>query len=330
MKRLLLLFFLFPSSLLAQWEYRGTIGKDLKIWMRLEAYADTAFGAYFYVDHGEEIKLYGNRKEGNYKLLEVNKDGKVTATLEFKEVDPYIRFEGTWKPVNKKKKPLPIKLFMLPPNVSVAGSPPEPIYFRKDSIIERNKKERYTINAYYPQFAFEDGYGYAQFNALIKSYVKGHVESVVDGFGLPDFELRADMNNELWMDYIIADTMGFVSVEFSNYIYYMGAAHGLPYTVPQIYSGRLHRMIELRDLFKPGTKYLEVLSNICIPAILDSLRARMRERYLADKDTTGLAQAVAAVDSNYRSWVENGAAPEEVNYNAFVPTRDGLWIIFDL
>jgi hypothetical protein len=133
----------------------------------------------------------------------------------------------------------------------------------------------------------------------------------------------------MFLSYVIYDTMGFISVEYSQYIYYLGAAHGFPATIAKIYSGRLHRWITLADLFKPKAKYLEALSKICIPAVLDSLRSRVRESYAADPDTNGLAKALSDIEPSYRDWVENGAAPREMNYGSFVPAKEGLWIIFD-
>lgn len=324
---------LIPVLSLAQWEYHGTIGKDLKIWMRLETYADTAFGGYFYTSSGEEIKLYGNGNDDKgYSLKEVNSDGKVTAILTFKKTTRYDTYEGTWKPIDKKKKKLPIKIFMLPPNVSIAGAPADPIYFKTDSIKYLSKKDRYDITAYYPQFTFEDGYGRAQFNALTAAFARTEAHRFLNEFkasGEDMSMINSSTKSEMFLSYMIYDTMGFVSVEFSEYIYYLGAAHGFPATISKIYSGRLHRWVTLADIFKPNTKYLEALSAICIPAVLDSLRSRTRESYAANPDTIGLAAALADIEPSYREWVENGAAPEEKNYRSFVPTKEGLWIIFD-
>lgn len=324
---------LLPVLSLAQWEYRGTIGKDLKIWMRLETYADTAFGGYFYTSNGAEIKLYGNGNDDKgYSLKEVNSDGKVTAILTLKKTTRYDTYEGTWKPIDKKKKKLPIEIFMLPPNVSIAGAPADPIYFKTDSIKYVSKKDRYDITAYYPQFTFENGYGRAQFNALTAAFARSEAKRFQDEYTNPNVDtsmMDSDMKSEMFLSYMIYDTMGFVSVEFSEYIYFIGAAHGFPLTISKIYSGRLHRWITLADIFKPNAKYLEALSKICIPAVMDSLRWRVRERYDPISDTNGFAAALADIETSYRDWVENGAAPQEKNYRKFVPTKEGLWIIFD-
>jgi hypothetical protein len=332
MKTLLLFLAFLPAFAVAQWDYHGTIGKDLKIWMRLETYADTAFGGYFYTSSGEEIKLYGKQKGEHYKLKEVNKDGKVTAIIEFKEVEPYIRYEGTWTPVDKKKKKLPLKIFMLPPNISMAGAPADPIHFKTDTIKYASTKDRYEITAYYPQFTFEDGYGIAQFNALTAAFARAEAERFLGEFKASDEDrsmIDSSINSEMFLSYMIYDTMGFVSVEFNQYIYYLGAAHGFPATISKSYSGRLHRWVTLADLFKTKANYLEALSKICIPAVMDSLRSRVRESYAANPDTNGLAKALSDIEPSYRDWVENGAAPREKNYRSFVPTKEGLWIIFD-
>ncbi|HEY6170804.1 MAG TPA: DUF3298 domain-containing protein [Candidatus Kapabacteria bacterium] len=334
MKTLLLFLVFLPAFSLAQWEYRGTIGKDIKIWMRLETYADTAFGAYFYTSSGKEIKLYGNGNDDKgYSLKEVNDDGKVTAILTLKKTIRYDTYEGSWKPVDKKKKPLLIKIFMLLPNVTIAGSPPEPIYFKTDTIAFASKKDRYDISVLYPQFTFDDNsYGRAQFNALTAAFARTEAERFHNEFTNSDADFSlvdSSIKSQMDLTYMILDTMGFISVEFSEYIYYLGAAHGFPATISKIYSGRLHRWVTLADLFKPNTQYLEALSAICIPAVLDSLRSRTRENYAANPDTVGLAAALAEIEPSYRDWVENGAAPAEKNYRSFVPTKEGVWIIFD-
>jgi hypothetical protein len=333
MKRLL--FFsivLFPLVVSAQWEYRGAIGNDLKIWMRLETYADTAFGAYFYSSNGEEIKLYGNRKNRSYKLREVNKDGKVTARLEFKEVDPYIRNEGTWIPVDKKKKKLPIKMFMLPPNISVAGSGPEPLYIFTDSIKRSSKQYRYEIGAYFPQFRFEDGYGMAQFNALTASFVRTEVENFANEFKDPGTDMPwvdKSMKSEMSLNYAILDTPGFISVEFKQYMYHLGAAHPFEATKTKTYSGRLHRWINLVDLFRPSDNYIGVLSRKCQDTIIHILRERARAGYIENNDTVDMKRKLAEIDTAYAEWIETGAGPKEKNFRSFTTSQEGIRIYFD-
>lgn len=334
MKKILLLLLLLPVVSSAQWEYRGTIGKDLKIWMRLETYADTAFGAYFYANHGKEIKLYGNGNyDKGYSLKEVNEDGKVTAILTLKKTARYDTYEGTWKPVNNKKKPLPIKIVILPPNVSLAGSPPEAIYFQKDSIVKKQKTkiDSFDIVARYPQFTFEDGYGRAQFNALMASFAHDEVQQWVKRFQQAETESQKygdGAYSDYDMDYIITDTLGYISVVFERYFHESGTAHHNWEVMTRTYSGRLHRWVDLGDLFRPSSNYVGVLSRKCEDTIIHELRERARADYRENHDTADMKRKLAEIDTLYSESIERGAGPRKDNFRNFATSKDGIHIYF--
>ncbi len=97
-------------------------------------------------------------------------------------------------------------------------------------------------------------------------------------------------------------TDALVSVRFNISSYYAGAAHPFPYTLTLNIDLRSNRVLELADLFQPGSDYLERISQI-------SLRELEKTGMMDNPD------GAAAREENFARWVINPA---------------GLTIIFDV
>jgi hypothetical protein len=100
-----------------------------------------------------------------------------------------------------------------------------------------------------------------------------------------------------------------ISVEFDVGTYYRGAAH--PNSNAQVLNVDVKnaRTLRLADLFKPGARYLQVLSGFAIK----------------DLKRQSKAQDGVLEDSS----IETGAGPSLRNYQNWTITKKGLGITFD-
>lgn len=81
----------------------------------------------------------------------------------------------------------------------------------------------------------------------------------------------------------------YVSIYFQISLYNSGAAHPLPYSETLTYDVGNQRVLQLGDLFQPGSDYLTVLSEKSIAS-------------LHSQDITGGEEGAAPVENNYRNW----------------------------
>jgi hypothetical protein len=93
-----------------------------------------------------------------------------------------------------------------------------------------------------------------------------------------------------------------ISLLYTVYVYYAGAAHPNSYSVTFTYDLAKKQMLVLRDLFKPGADYLDPISAYC---------------------TTELKKTLAD------AFLEDGASPKEDNYKNWMLQLDGLQFQFD-
>ncbi len=94
---------------------------------------------------------------------------------------------------------------------------------------------------------------------------------------------------------------GLVSIQFTMSEYHAGAAHPLPYTLVLNYDFEQGRVLELSDLFQPGSDHLALVS----------------EKSLEQLEDAGVMDA------------PDGAAPLEDNYRNWNLRENGLVVTFD-
>ncbi|MFC1656250.1 RsiV family protein [Patescibacteria group bacterium] len=168
--------------------------------------------------------------------------------------------------------------------------------------------EHYTIYVVYPETI-----GATKLNQVIED----HVQETIDFFKaeveetLPYLEDLEDIGkSSLYITYEIHTlSTKLASIQFGNSHYSAGAAHPNFYTSVLNYDMQENKEIELVDLFVEDSEYLVTLSDYVIPELADQM--------MIDFEYTDL------------EWITQGAAPEEVNYSAFVFNTDGLWFTFD-
>lgn len=135
-------------------------------------------------------------------------------------------------------------------------------------------------------------------NDEIKTFIENASEPSNAEFG--DSQLIIEYETHRWDD----TRTTFV---FEVYYYMAGAAHGNSHAITRTYNLTTGDVIRLSDLFKPGSDYLDRLSQL---SRRELSKGQLGEMY--DQD-----------------WVEEGTAPLAENFERFVPTPSGLMIIFD-
>jgi hypothetical protein len=169
--------------------------------------------------------------------------------------------------------------------------------------------EFYVIDVTYPVISGAD-----KLNQEIEDNVQGSIDffKIEVEENMPYFE---EMEGEfgkssLYVTYEI-HTLNpkLASIQFGNSDYTAGAAHPAFYTSVLNYDIKENKEIEISDLFIEDSDYLTILS--------DSIIQKLSEQMLADFE-------YADTD-----WIESGAAPEEIDYAAFVFDADGLFFTFD-
>lgn len=104
---------------------------------------------------------------------------------------------------------------------------------------------------------------------------------------------------------------GIYSVGLGNYTYYQGAAHPNTQTYALNFNLNDGSPVSLSDLFIKGSDYAKLLSEYCI-SDLKKQWAKMEIGNDYDKE-----------------WLEKGAGPEDVNFEDFNISANGLLITFD-
>jgi hypothetical protein len=102
-----------------------------------------------------------------------------------------------------------------------------------------------------------------------------------------------------------------ISVVFTISSYYQGAAHPNSYSEVINYDLKNGKSLKLSDIFKPGAKYLQALSNYCVADLKKQSKEKGADGMLDD------------------SSINAGAGPKNDNYRRWSITRQGLGINFD-
>jgi hypothetical protein len=102
-----------------------------------------------------------------------------------------------------------------------------------------------------------------------------------------------------------------ISVEFDIGGYYAGAAHPNSYTEVLNFDLKNGKALRLADLFKPGAKYLQVVSTYSINDLKAQAKSKGPDSMLSD-DT-----------------IRSGAGPDPKNFKSWTITRKGLSLTFD-
>ncbi|HEX6729887.1 MAG TPA: RsiV family protein [Pyrinomonadaceae bacterium] len=295
--------------------FKGSIGITLDLKMKLVRTSDQLTGNYFYQKVGTKIDLKGAiDQDGNVLIQEFDPTGKQTGL-----------FKGLWSSNNETGL------------ISIAGNwskPPgekgddkktafsvheEPIFFTGNveivskQIKESNKKLMYEVAAYYPQITGSSNPNAEKLNQVLSALVTRKVAEFRKEMS-PKKDEEPRPENSMGSDINIAYTVNLAqddltSIEFDIGSYYQGAAHPNSYSEVVNYDLKNGKQLKLADLFKPGAKYLQTISQYCI----DDLKKQSKAK-------GGLLE-----DSS----INSGASPTTKNYQSWTITKKGLGINFD-
>jgi hypothetical protein len=298
--------------------FKGSIGNALDLQMKLVREGEQLSGNYFYQKVGTKIDLRGSiDKDGNVTLEEFDPAGKQTGVFKgvWKQAgDGAVEIKGDWTKPNSEKK-------------TAFSLLQEPIEFSNGAEIvakqirEKNKKLKYEVSAAYPQLIGVTDPNYDKFNQTVRNLISRKVS---------DFkkEMTPSAEDELAPDEnpVIDDSLGsditvnyelalakddLIAIQFTVSSYSAGAAHPNSYTEVVNFDLKNGKLLKLADLFLPGSKYLETLSNFCIQELKKQAKAQ---------------GDYAAMDDD---WIKRGAGAELTNYDNWTITKKGLGITFD-
>ena len=295
--------------------FTGSIGSTLDLQMKLVREGDKLTGSYFYQKVGTRITLRGTvDKDGNLALDEFDPSGKQTGVFKglwsVDAQDGLIKLAGNWsKPPGEKGDD----------KRTAFSVREEPINFSTDvdivakSVKENNKKLMYEIDAQYPQITGGNNPNLEKFNQLARTTVLKIVSGFKKDMAPEEGEEprpEGSMGSDLGIGYTINLAQDdLVSVQFDIGSYYQGAAHPNSYTETLNYDLKNGKQLRLADLFKPGAKYLQTLSTLCVA----DLKKQWKEKN---------AEVI-------EDMLKDGSAPTAKNYESWTITKRGLGINFD-
>ena len=294
--------------------FKGSIGSSLDLQMKLVRADPQLTGSYFYQRVGTRINLRGTiDPDGKFVLEEFDPAGKQTGVFKgmwtVDAQDGTAQLAGFWSKPGQKET-----------DKSTAFSVhEEPIMFSGDaeivakSIKENNKQLNYEIDVQYPQITGGANPNFEKFNQLVRALVTKKVAEFKkdvqpkEGDEPPP---EGSMGSDIGIGYEVALARDdLISVEFDVGSYYQGAAHPNTYTETVNYDLKNGKQINLSDLFKPGSKYLQTLAQYCMADLKKQSKAK--DDMLPDDE------------------IQSGAGPSAKNYRSWKITKKGLGINFD-
>lgn len=170
-------------------------------------------------------------------------------------------------------------------------------------IVEKQKK--YTVSVKYPKIhGYENSHSEKAFNTLIKGYMDKRVKEFKNSFSKADAEDEGVIRP--WDLTIIYETKYQGSLMYCVIFpggEYTGGAHPNPEFWSVVFNLKSGKRLKLVDIFKPGSAYLQKISQYCIKELI--------ERKVSDEN-----------------WVKTGAEAKDENYQDFYLTEKGLVVVF--
>jgi hypothetical protein len=298
--------------------FKGSIGNALDLQMKLVREGEHLTGNYVYQKVGTKIDLRGSiDKDGNVTIEEFDPAGQQTGVFKgaWKQAgDGSVEIKGDWTKPNSEKK-------------TAFSLLQEPIEFTNGAEIvakqirEKNKKLKYEVSAAYPQLTGVTDPTYEKFNQTVRNLISRKVSDFKKEMTpSAEDELAPDENpvideslgSDITVNYELALARDdLIAIQFTVSSYSAGAAHPNSYTEVVNFDLKNGKLLKLADLFLPGSKYLDTLSNFCIQEL---------------KKQTKSQGDYAAMDDD---WIKKGAGAELTNYDNWTITKKGLGITFD-
>jgi serine/threonine protein kinase len=293
--------------------FRGSVGNNFIVEMRLKRNGTELSGSYFF-KHDGDVMQHGNpsddrmpvwgKKDISQAMLDSSIKGKVDEQENFwldefdssgKKAGSFKgRFlsttavEGDWTdPNGKNARPFAFKETS---EQTSAG-------FTLSSKKIKRKNTQVEIEANYPQIeGLQDTSIQDNFNNKVKALVTKNISETKEGSHSVGFTIEHRSDHLL-------------SVVFGAGIEWPGAAHGMQYNYSFMYDLRNNREVKLEDLFNAGVNHLRLLSGLCARDVMRQKKKNGFDEIFEDSEA-------AAYD----------ALKED---STFYPAQAGLVIIFD-
>jgi hypothetical protein len=294
--------------------FKGSIGTSLDLQMKLVRSGDQVSGSYFYQRIGTRINLRGKvEPDGHFVLDEFDQAGKQTGLFRglwtVDAQDGLIKLAGNWsKPPGEKGSDKMTAFSVHEEPIALTGD----VELTAKQIKESNKKLMYEIAAQYPQFSGGSNPNFEKFNQLVRGIVTKEVSQFKKDVQPEEGEERPEgsMGSDISIGYEVALAQDdLVSVQFDVGSYFQGAAHPNSYTEVVNYDLKNGKQLNLSDLFKPGSKFLQVIATYAIA----DLKKQSQEKGSELPDDL----------------IQSGAGASPKNYRSWKITRTGLGINFD-
>lgn len=288
--------------------FRGSIS-DKKIQMTLQRDGEQLSGTYSYQKIGSDLSLKGTiDKQGNFKLKESDNSGAQTGEFEGKWNEqanlPTATLDGTWSKPNSSDK---LSFYATEQMIEFTSG----LRVVTREIEEEDKKKKYTMFAEYPELVGASNPNAEKFNREIKNWVMkqtGDFKKEMMEMSEEDMDPDTQSGDLIEIGYDVTyATEDLISIIFGVSTYSRGAAHPNYSTYPVNFDLKSGARLKLSDLFQPGSDYLSRISSYSI----EDLKRQ------AGKDNYGYEQ------------IEEGAAPEDDNYQSWNISKKGLAITFD-
>ncbi len=192
---------------------------------------------------------------------------------------------------------------------------------------ESGEEHLYSFEAEYPQIDSGDPHADDETNQCIDNFVVRILQrfraEAIEGTA-EKAEAQKNVGFMAWDSFSISHnialfTTNILSIEFILWSYYHLAAHPNTNTRTLNFLLAPSLQLELRDVFKPASNYLEVLSAYCV----DDLHKQQSSRWA---DPEKQAQDLKATGD---SWILSGAGPQYQNFERFVFANGGIRVSFD-
>ena len=300
--------------------FKGSIGSQLGLQMKLIRNGDQLSGNYSYQKVGTRIDLKGTiDKDNNVTLEEFDTGGKQTGLFKgtwMTDKDSSLaNVAGNWSKPNSDKKTA-FSLHEEP--IEFSGG----VELSAKRLKENNKKLNYQIDAEYPQATGAADPRFEKFNQEAKNVVARWISEfkkqtanvpkaeTTETYGQPASEDKSSVpENTLEIGYDVAVAKDdLISIKFDLGSYSSGAAHPNSSSSVLNYDVKAGKVLKLADVFNPGVRYLQAISSYCI------------------KDLKKQSQSKGSL---LEGPFESGAGPVAKNYQSWNITRKGLEITFD-
>lgn len=172
-----------------------------------------------------------------------------------------------------------------------------------------DKKLKYDIKISYPKL-------YNLSNKAVENKINNDIKKTIELLKAPFMKDSKENlnntepsfpNNDLSLGFdTIYMSKDIVSILLSESTYFSGAAHSNYEMISLNYDLKTGNRIKLKDMFKPNTNYLKVLSDYSIKDLVKRI-----DNFEKDNE-----------------WIKTGAAPKLENFNSFNITKDSLIINF--